>query len=266
VPRKFYLIGHNPNSVEDAIACLEAGANALEPDVCYVLADRAFYVHEEIPLIPSSVSRWFRKHLRLEDYLKGVGRYLAESNRGSQLGLIALDLKPPYIYDINELEAIVQANFSAAFPDASILTTISDPKQMSFLAVLNPPAGRRGVGVDESSSAAEVDGFFRGWPLSYTYANGTSVPLVPTTRYLSDIRNAVRLRNSGDGRSFRLVYAWTVNAESSMAAFLDADVDGLITDKVERLRDLLAGEYAGRYVLATAHDNPFGRAGRGIGS
>ena len=255
--RNFYLFGHNPNSVKEAIACLEAGANALEPDVCYVAADHAFYVHEEISLIPSFVSRWFRKYLRLEDYLKGVALYLAQNDRASQLALIALDLKPPYVYDLNELEAVVEANFSASFPETSILTTISDPKQMTFLAQLSPADSRRGVGVDEYSSAADVDDFFRTKPLPFTYANGTSVPFLPTTHYLSDIRNAVTLRDSGSPDSFRLVYAWTVNGEASMTSFLDSGVDGLITDKVERLRELLATKYSGRYQLATASDQPF---------
>ncbi|MGD1149123.1 MAG: hypothetical protein ABR961_14375 [Thermoanaerobaculaceae bacterium] len=79
--RKFYLIGHNPNSVGEAIRCLEAGANALEPDVCWDADDRAFYVHEEIPLIPTWAAKWFRKSLRLEDYLKGIGAYLKSNNR-----------------------------------------------------------------------------------------------------------------------------------------------------------------------------------------
>jgi hypothetical protein len=261
--RRFYLFGHNPNSVEEATRCLEAGANALEPDVCYDPADRAFYVHEEIPLIPTWAAKWFRKNLRLEDYLKGIGGYLAESNSGSHLALIAFDLKPPYVYDINALEAVVQASFSASFPDVSVLTTISDPKQMNFLARVSPRFPRRAVGVDEYSSADEVDNFFRNRPLPYTYANGTSAPLLPTTHYLPDVQQAISLRQSGAGPGFRLVYAWTVTSESSMTAFLDADVDGLITDKIERLRDLLAQKYAGRYQLATAQDNPFGHtAGR----
>jgi hypothetical protein len=33
--QKFYIIGHNPNTLEHARGYLEAGANALEPDVCF---------------------------------------------------------------------------------------------------------------------------------------------------------------------------------------------------------------------------------------
>ncbi|GEM_PF-4873625 len=43
--RKFYIIGHNPNTVHDAYACLMQGANAIEPDVHYD-ASKAFYVNQ----------------------------------------------------------------------------------------------------------------------------------------------------------------------------------------------------------------------------
>ena len=256
--RKFYLIGHNPNSVEKAIQCLEAGANALEPDVCWDKDDKAFYVHEEIPLIPTWASKWFRKSLRLEDYLKGVGDYLVKNNRTSQLALIAFDLKPRYFYAIDALEAVVQANFSMSFPGVSVLTTISDPTQMSFLAKASPQFPRRAVGVDENSSADQVNNLLRNGPLPYTYANGTSAPFFSTTHYLPDIQRAIILRNGGTSPGLRLVYAWTVNSESSMTVFLNSDVDGLITDKIEQLRDLLAKNYASRYRLATVEDQPFG--------
>lgn len=46
-PRKFYIIGHNPNSVHEAVKCLKAGANALEPDVHYLPEyDEKFFVYD----------------------------------------------------------------------------------------------------------------------------------------------------------------------------------------------------------------------------
>jgi glycerophosphoryl diester phosphodiesterase len=33
VPRPFYIVGHNPNTIADVHAALDAGANAIEPDV-----------------------------------------------------------------------------------------------------------------------------------------------------------------------------------------------------------------------------------------
>ena len=32
-PRPFYVVGHNPNTIHDVLAALDAGANAVEPDI-----------------------------------------------------------------------------------------------------------------------------------------------------------------------------------------------------------------------------------------
>jgi hypothetical protein len=253
--RPFYVIGHNPNSVRRAIRCLEEGANALEPDVCWERG--AFYVHEKIPLVPGWLLRLFRRSLTLAAYLRGLGEYLKEHQCGARLALIAFDLKPPYTYDLSTLESVIHDGFSSDFPHVAILTTASDRTAATWLGRFVRRIRRRAVGVDEHWSASEAnDGLMPG-PLDYTYANGTSFPLCPTTRYLADVRDAVALRAGGSARGFSLIYAWTVNAESSMTAFLDGDVDGLITDAIPRLRALLAERYATKYVLATAHDDPF---------
>ena len=253
--RRFYLIGHNPNSVAAAARCLEAGANALEPDVCWERDD--FYVHERIPLVPAWILRLLRKRLTLRQYLAGLTTYLARSGRGKQLALVAFDLKPPYRYALARLEELVHDTLGAEFPGTAILATVADVGAIPWLATLGATSARSGVGVDESATPEQVDGFFRGLPISYTYADGTSVPLLPTTCWLGRIRRAIALRASGPGPGFRLVYAWTVNSTQSMAAFLDSGVDGMITDNIERLRALLQTGYAASYVLATADDNPF---------
>ena len=257
MPRLFYLTGHNTNSVEQAVRCLEAGANALEPDVSWEPKRGRFYVHEKIPPIPDWILRLFRKSLTLDRWLDRLREYLARSGRASQLALVILDMKPPYTYDLGKLGALVRDAFSAFLPDVAILVTCSDPDAMAWLATLAPTGAPTGVGVDENSRPGPVDAFFRPGRIRYTYANGTSVPLLPTTCWLGDVRAAIPLRAEGTGRGFSLVYAWTVNARCSMIRFLDAGVDGLITDKVERLRDLLATKYAGSYELAAAGDDPF---------
>jgi hypothetical protein len=254
--RRFYLIGHNPNSVAAAARCLEAGANALEPDVCYEPNEGAFYVHERIPLVPAWILRLLRRRLTLRRYLTGLRTYLARSGRGAQLALIAFDLKPPYGYDLDALAAVVRADLLGDFPGTAVLMTVSDPGGMPWLATLAPGGARRAVGVDQHAPPERVDEFLRTRPLPYTYANGTSVPLLPATCYLGPVRRAIALRASGPGPGFRLVYAWTVNSRRSMTAFLDRDVDGIITDRIGKLRDLLRTGYADRYVLATADDEP----------
>ena len=161
------------------------------------------------------------------------------------------------MYDINTLEEVVRTHFGVQFPRTAILTTASDPTAMAWLATLAPNASPTAVGVDDNATPEAVNEFFRTRPVRYTYANGTSVPLLPTTCYLGEVRRAIALRAAGSGPGFRLVYAWTVTCGRSMRAFLDSDVDGMITDKIEKLRRLLQTDYATSYVLATSDHNPF---------
>jgi hypothetical protein len=250
MPRPFYLIGHNPNKVKEAIACLTDGANGLEPDVCFDSDSNSFSVHEQLPLLPKGVSKWLYGAVPLTDYLAGVADYLA-SAPATNLALMAFDLKEPYTYDINQLLAVVKANFSNRFPRVSILTTVTTSAGMQFVAKTAAQRPNDFVGVDEYLAPDEVSGFFQTTGLRYTYANGTSVPLIPTTRYVNDISRALALRNTNPTTGPKLVYAWTVNSNGSMRTYLDMDVDGLITDDIPALLELLKTDYASRYTLAT---------------
>jgi hypothetical protein len=250
MPRPFYLIGHNPNKVDEAVRCLADGANGLEPDVCYDSDTNSFSVHEQLPLLPKLLSKWLYGAVPLTDYLERVADYLAHTP-SANLALLAFDLKEPYNYDINLLLAVVKSHFSNRYPGVSILTTVSTSEGMQFLARAAAQRPNDLVGVDEYQAPDDVFGFFQATGLRYTYANGTSVPLIATTRYVADISRALVLRNSNPTTGPKLVYAWTVNSEASMRTYLDMDVDGLITDNIPALLKLLKTDYADRYTLAT---------------
>ena len=132
MPRKFYLIGHNPNNVQDAVAYLQAGANALEPDVCYDKGSKTFYVHDEdVDFLPS----WLYSGPTLMSYLDNLVQAL-RGNQSLQLALISFDLKAPYSYDINaQLYDTIRTHFSQFFPKVSILTTVGKSKGMSRRAI-----------------------------------------------------------------------------------------------------------------------------------
>lgn len=102
------------------------------------------------------------------------------------------------------------------------------------------------LGVDQNTSAKDVNTFFTSAGIkNFTYGNGISVPLIPTTLYKKKIQEAITLRDSGS--SFSMVYVWTVNSKSSMRTYINLGVDGLITDNPARLKDLLATEYPGTF-------------------
>jgi HYR domain-containing protein len=95
-PRPFYVIGHNPNTLEMAALALASGANALEPDVI-VLPDGAVGGPLLLPDPPGLVmyhdnsGLTARVPLTLEEYLDGV-HLLAMQFK--QLAMIQLDVKP----------------------------------------------------------------------------------------------------------------------------------------------------------------------------
>jgi hypothetical protein len=144
------------------------------------------------------------------------------------------------------------------FPEVSIMTTVGVPRGMKMLARRQNPGTDEAIGIDEGISSGRAERFFKRIPVPFVYGHGTSVPFVPATIYLARINRALRRRDAGG--SFRLVYPWTVNAESSMRKFLDLErgIDGIITDNIQELKQLIESEpYSKRYRLATSADKPF---------
>ncbi len=252
MPRKFYLIGHNPNNVQDAVAYLQAGANALEPDVCYDKGSKTFYVHDEVvDFLPN----WLYSGPTLISYLDDLVQAL-RGNQSLQLALISFDLKSPYSYDINvQLYDTLRTHFSQFYPKISILTTVGKSKGMSFLSQVSLQRPNEAVGVDGGATPDDVQTFFQPRGLHVTYANGTT--FIPVTWVQGKIARAIQLRDQTPGGSFKLVYVWTVISSSHMQFYLNMGVDGMITGDVSLLSSLLKTQYSNQYVLATQDDVPF---------
>src|SRR4029077_61066 len=95
-PRPFYVVAHNPNSLEMAAFALDNGANALEPDVI-VLPDNSvglpFFLYNPTGMVMyhdySGLTA--RVPLTLAEYLSGV-HDLAKTHKN--LALLLLDVKP----------------------------------------------------------------------------------------------------------------------------------------------------------------------------
>jgi hypothetical protein len=249
MPRPFYLIAHNPNTVDDAVDCLAAGANALEPDVFY--KDNNFYVNEVVPLW----SKLFppKKGPRLVDYLTGLQDKIVASKTSERplyLARIFFDTKNMEQYHVNLLYDLIRASFT--LPGVAFSITTGNKKSFSSFNGFLLKAASDTLGIDSGCSAKEADQFFQKMKMSYTYANGNSVPLLSTisTDYFTEIMTAIQLRDNGNKIKPTLVYAWTVNSKDSMRAYLSLGVDGFITDKIDKaLRVLSEPEFAGKFTL-----------------
>ena len=244
--RQFFIIGHNPNVLADAINYLQAGANALEPDIHSV--NGVYYMGEGTT----------GTDLSLERYLEGLSLAL-KTNPALTPSLIMFDTKNSTGNIVNLFDCI-QTNFSDQFKDTAIMVTRSQATEDEYFffgpggPVLSPG---NALGIDEHTEPEYVDSFFKSLNVpNYTYADGISIlaPLL-SVFFMARIERAVAMRDKGD--SFKLVYSWTLDSTTDIETFLNLNPDGLITDNPAALKEIITTKYSRQYQLAPIGYNPF---------
>lgn len=252
MPKKFYLIAHNPNTVDDVVKFLKLNANAIEPDVYFKNGN--FYVMEWIPVISSIIKP--RMGPLLQDYLQELQARL-NNDPSMNLALILFDTKNIDEYDCNTLAEVIHKNFSSTYSGVATVITAGNRKYLpKFQNFRSAPF--EAIGIDGGCDAAIADKAFQG--KNYTFAAGTSAPLLATTGddYQNKIKSAIDIRNNSTSKNPRLIYPWTVNADYAIRTYLRLDIDGLITDKIEQARKVMdEPEFAGKFDFANRGDNPF---------
>jgi hypothetical protein len=255
--QKLYIIGHNPNTLSEVEEFLRAGANALEPDICYdpKKPERYFVSHGTIGANP------FTAEHSLVTYLTGLRQMLTDPANNFNLALIAFDTKTPS-FDINEFINIVFENFSKydVCRDTAILITVGSVSDMAFLNAYDQSKENVAVGVDEESSPAKVEeGFKSAGQRSFTYANGNLIPSIKFGLFKSIMRAKALQAGAGDA-GFKLIYAWVLNRDSYLRSYLNLHIDGMIVDvhTVPNLLEMISEDrYAEMYELARSGYNPF---------
>ena len=246
--KPFYILGHNPNSLEEAKDFLDSGANALEPDVVH--AEGRYYI-SHLPKVSYSDTP------TLEEYLAGLRTMLIENQYN--LALIVWDIKDTD-FDPTHFMSVVKANFSGGVCEGvTMLITHSDDH--AFLNRYRGDYPNVGVGVDESDvPPAELqDIFLAAGQQRFTYADGITTFLAKPGVYLN-ITHALRTRFLRNKRSFSLVYTWVLSLEGSMRKYLDTYIDAIMVDAVtvpKLLAILASPPYNEVYSLARNGYNPF---------
>ncbi|MDO9254741.1 MAG: hypothetical protein Q7U54_04445 [Bacteroidales bacterium] len=253
--RKFYIIGHNPNTARNAIRYLKEGANAIEPDIRYLPHyQEKFFVYDLVTLN--------RKRHTLKDYLIELSANLNDEKLN--LALLAFDLKPigpkdldsdPAIY-MKEFFSQLNEYFFSTYSPVPLLLTVGKPSGKKLLAAAKSFISfNQAVGVDENDTPKNVADFLGKEQMPFTFAAGTSSPFASPVKFKPIIKDAIALKQQTN--ELKLVYTWTANSENTLRDFLDIGVDAIITGKAARLRKLIDKEYQDSIELATAAYNPF---------
>jgi len=246
--RPFYIIGHNPNSIEEAKEFLDLGANGLEPDIVH--ADGKFYVshlpHVSYEGVPT-----------LQEYLYQLKELLLQ--HPYNLALIIWDIKDTD-FDPNVFIKLVKENFSGdPFDGITMLMTHSDDH--AFINRYQGDYANVGVGVDESNlSPAELEQhFINGKQKNFTYADGITTFLTKPGVF-ENVTAAQRQRNQQEPASFKFIYTWVLSMEDALRKYLNTHIDGIMVDSgaVSILKKLVnTPPYNECYAMAQNGYNPF---------
>lgn len=246
--RPFFIIGNNPNTIEEAHEFLHNGANALEPDVVY--SDGQFYISHNPRIFYEGVPT-------LKEYLEQLKALLLA--RKYNLALIIWDIKTTN-FDPNHFMDVVKENFSGDSFDG-IMMLITHPDDHDFLNQFNGRYPNVGIGLDESNiPPSQIEKIFKTASQgNFSYADGITTLLNKTGVY-KNIMEAIACRNENGAASFGIIYTWVLTLESSMRKFLDIYIDGIMVDvdSTISLRKLIASPpYNEAYSMAEKGYNPF---------
>lgn len=254
-PRPFYICGHNPNSFDLVKRALAGGANALEPDVNVFRhrPDELCISHggtlgtgqgddDEPALVP------FLQFLR------------QQADLHPQLSLIVFDCKPATNtpdHGVTLLEAIRRH-----LTDSTRLNVIISVAARTNAAMFDKIApmlrDREGLMVDAENDPVAVSNMFvERNVLHQGFGNGTSILnsiLGPNVR--PSMERACALR--AEANRPRFIYVWTVNSHDLEREYIRIGVDGIISDDVAKLREIVDEPEMNQLVrLATRDDDPY---------
>lgn len=250
--KKFYIIGHNPNSIEEVKKCLSDGANAIEPDIHYDEKKKEFYVYH---------MKKEKNSPLLKDYLQELETILKTTEYENKLAMITFDIKTP-TFDINVFFELVEVHFANYFHKILILATVASLENAQHMVrgelFFNQNRQRfpnSALGIDGENDIDGIDSYFKSYDQkNYFFADGIT-SLLPGPNVFHSISSA--LAKKATGNSFKLVYAWTINKEIGMKNYIDLGVDGLLTDDITELSNLLKTNYKDTHELAKMGDNTF---------
>lgn len=252
--RPFYALAHNPNTIEAVRAALDAGANAIEPDVNVYAARHDDLCVGEAGLLgggsgPDAPS--------LTEYLTGLHQLALER---PELALVVFDCKPKAATQAlgTTLLQTIRSLLTFDTDLNVIISTGSLSHTALFEQIRHDLRPRESLMIDQENDPVRVATFFTDAGVKrQCYGNGISFLnsiLGPNVR--PSLERACEL--SAATGAPRFAYAWTVDNARLMREYIRIGVDGIITNNVARLRAVIAAaEFQSTIRLATRADDPF---------
>jgi HYR domain-containing protein len=269
-PRPFYVVAHNPNTLHDVEVALQAGANALEPDITVAEPDTDNPSCGTGVLVDWDSSAPNRDGLcsdtRFVDWLVGVHNLAIQY---PNLALIVFDIKSRAADPDHGAEILraIRTYLNTDPVNLNVILSVATKDDLGVFDKIDLPSlrEREGVQVDSENDAGAVVNYFtvdRNYAGHIAYGDGTIVqgPNLPRA-----IDRAAFLRAS-TGLPRAVTYVYTLNHVTSMHSFIESGVDGIIPDAFGSqatgdpayITELLGvvGEHP-EIRLATRDDNPF---------
>lgn len=265
-PEPLWILGHNTNSIEEVIAALDQGANAVEIDVTAYAHDLNALCIDHAGIMGDDPGR--PSAPAFEPFLREL-REVAD--RRPELCMVELDLKPPASRpDFGPVLMSAIRDILTRDTTLSLILSVADvttghPDRPGGSSVFDSISGdvrvREGFMIDSDNNIDGVADFFANklGVTRFGYGNGTAIPLLDegAKRYRTPIEKACWMRAVRGSPGF--VEAWTVNSVENLELYLRLGVNGLICDPdgIERVRDLLQQRELGeRYRMAQRLDDP----------
>ena len=255
-PRPFYVVGHNPNTIAAVNAALDAGANAIEPDV-NVYDDRQndLCISEAGVLDADEGGDSDAPSLaQFLDELHGIAR------KRPELALVVFDCKPKVATPVLGATLLREIRNRLTFDTKlNVIISVSQQSESAIFDDIKKILGpREGLMIDEDNDPSAVASFFIDAGVeNRCYGNGNKFQDALTSPNLRpSIELACGLRAGQN--SFKFIYEWTNNDDERMREFIRTGVDGIITDEVTLLRNITEeDEFQPLIRLASRDDNPF---------
>jgi len=244
--RNIYSIAHRCNTPEDVRSAFEEGANAVE---CDVIFDKGRFYAQHGP---------DAKGTKLISFLQEIKKVADKVKE--RFALIIFDLKETVNRPgLKEVHKLVESLFSEGTRIKVIYSVSSLSRGSIFKGILPVLDLEEALSIDENDYPRKVQHFFEGIGIGRScYGNGITAALPEDFGgpIRESIRKAVLLKMRR--RIIKLVYIWTIDLKATMRAYLDLGVDGIMTNHIGSLQEVLREKkYQSAFRLATRSDAPF---------